>query len=422
MSSRPIAASSRRAPPVGVSPPAPDVRTDSYLLARSLLLVMFATALDVWNYLDLGGWPRYVLVLIPFGMLGLIRLRRPSTYVRHPAGPDRILLVLLVFGLTGTLYGIVVRGTPATALPIFVPMMIAFLYLGCLQDPTSREARVVLRRIEWLGLLYAGLAAVVGSGLLPELAEFRQFRNANLVFMALALASTIARRHWGRAALVLGLWGVAFAFYPSGTSILTGLTVVITLLMMPARPSRIRPYLLGSAAAMAIVLVLLNFNSWVQLSNDYFSLVGKSNNNSTRLAVWTVGMERFGESPVYGDAFSGPTVTTAVREEGQTEFQIPYHNDYILFLAGGGIIGFGLLMLWIAATELLVLHRYIDLIRTGERDKAALIKTLLVGYNAFFVAAAFNPSITGVSRSATIFSIYALMMMTRRSAREAASS
>jgi O-antigen ligase len=400
-------------------PRAADVRTDSYLLARSLLLVMFATALDVWNYLDKGGWPRYFLLFIPLGMFGLIRLRSPSPYIRHPAGPDRVLLVLLVLGLTGTLYGILVRGTPATALPIFLPMVIAFLYLGCLQDPTSRETRRVLRWIEWLGLSYASLAAVVGSGLLPGLGEFRQFRNASLVFMALALAATIVRRHWGRAVLVLGLWGVVFAFYPSGTSILVGLTVVVTLLMMPAGPSRIRPYLLGGAATMAIILVVLNFNAWVQLSNDYFSLVGKSNNNSARLAVWTVGMDRFGESPIFGEFFSGPTVTTAVKEGTSKEFQIPYHNDYILFLANGGIVGFGLLVVWIVGTELLVLRRYMDLVYAGDRDRAALLRILLVGYNAFFVTSAFNPSISGVARSATIFSIYSLMMMIRRSPRQA---
>jgi O-antigen ligase len=167
-----------------------------------------------------------------------------------------------------------------------------------------------------------------------------------------------------------------------------------------------------------VIIVLLNFNTWVQLTNDYFSLVGKSNNNSTRLAVWTVGMDRFEASPLYGEFFSGPTVTTAVREGGRTEFQIPYHSDYIHFLANGGILGFGLLIAWIIATELVVLRRYMMLIEGREGAKAGLLRTLLVGFNAFFVTAGFNPTIMGVSRSASIFSIYALMMLLKAERRE----
>jgi hypothetical protein len=388
----------------------PKRHSGSFLLARGLFLVMLATALDVWNYLDRGGWPRYLLLLVPLVSLLLVRLRDPSPYIRRPGPGDRILLGLLVYGLVGSIYGIVVLGTSATALPIFLPMPIAFLYLSCLETPSDRETWQVLRGIEWLGLIYLGLGAVVSSGLVPGLVEFRQFRNATLVFAALGLGATMTQRHWWRAGLVVGLWAAVFVSYPSGTSVLAALTVVFTLLMMPRRISRVRPYLLGAVGAAAVVIVVLNFSTWVQLSNDYFSLVGKSNNNSSRLAVWTVGLERFGESPVYGQFFSGPTVTTAVREGGLNEFQIPYHSDYIHFLANGGLIGFGLLLTWMVATELAVLRRYTGFLETGQVSKASLLRALLVAYNAFFVTAAFNPTFTGVSRSATIFSMYALMM------------
>lgn len=380
--------------------------------------MLFATALDAWNYLDRGGWPRYLILLIPLGSIVLVRLRNPSPFIRRSSGPDRILLVLLVIGLLGTIYGIFVRGTPQTALPIFAPMLIAFLYLGCLEEPTGQEARALLRGVEWLGVLYIALGAVVNWGLVPGLIEYRQFRNASLLFVALGLAAAVTQQHWGRAMLILGLWAVVFAAYPSGTSALVLLTVALTLLMVPLRPSRVRPYLLGGAAAAAVFIVLLNFNAWVQLTNDYFSLVGKSNNNSTRIAVWTVGIDRFEASPVYGEFFSGPTVTTAVREGGRTEFQIPYHSDYVHFLANGGILGLGLLIAWIVATELLIFRRYMALIEAGEGSKARLLRTLLVGYNAFFVTAAFNPTIMGVSRSASIFSIYALMMILQAGRRD----
>jgi O-antigen ligase len=381
------------------------------VLGLSFLVVFFATALDFWNYLDKGGWPRYLLLLVPLSGFALIRLRSPTALIRRPTSADRVLMALLLFGLTGAIVGVVVEGTSATTLPIFLPMIVAFLYLGCLETPTEREARLLLRGLEWVGILYAGLAAAVALGLIPGFLEFRQFRNASLAFVALGVAAAISQRHWLRFVLVAGLGVLVFVVYPSGTSIVVGLTVAFTLLMVPLRVSRIRPYLLGSAAAAAVILVLLNFNAWVQLSNDYFSLVGKSNNNSTRLAVWTAGLERFQESPIYGDGFSGPTVTTAIREEGRQEFQLPYHNDYIQVLANGGLIGLGLLVGWIVLTELLVFRRYLELVDAGEWYKGATLRTLLSGFNAFVVIAAFNPTISGVSRATSLFCIYGLMML-----------
>ena len=95
-------------------------------------------------------------------------------------------------------------------------------------------------------------------------------------------------------------------------------------------------------------------------------------------------------------------------------FQLPFHNDYILFLVEGGVIGLSLLLGWVIFTELLMLKRYRAYLRIGEESRAALLRVLLIGFNAFFVTAAFNPLFTGMSESATIFSIYALMMMLGR--------
>jgi O-antigen ligase len=372
---------------------------------------MFATALDVWNYLDRGGALRYLILLVPIAALVLVRLRSPSSYIRRPMAPDRLLLALAVYGLAGTLFGILGLGTEATTLPIFLPMTIGFLYLGALGELTEWEARSLLRGLEWLGILYLALAVIVGSGIVPGLADYRQFRNASLVFVALGIGAAIGQRHVIRLGLLLVLWGLSFLYYPSGTSVLVFLAIVFTLFMVPTKPLRARPYVLGGAFLLAVGLILLNFGSWVQLSNDYFSLVGKANNNSTRLAIWTEGIERFQDSPVFGDGFAGPTVTTAVRREGRIEFQLPYHNDYILFLANGGLVGFGLLVAWIIGTEMVAVRRHVTLLEGRERNKAALLRALLVGYNAYFVTAAFNPTITGASRSATIFAMYGVMMM-----------
>ena len=143
----------------------------------------------------------------------------------------------------------------------------------------------------------------------------------------------------------------------------------------------------------------------------YFAAVGKRDNNGTRLALWQAGIDEFRQSPVSGSWFSGPTVIVTTRPGQHKQFQLPFHNDYILFLVEGGLIGLGLLLAWAISTELLMLRRYRAYVALGEHSRAALLRTLLIGFNAFFVAAAFNPLFTGMSSSATIFSIYGLMLL-----------
>jgi O-antigen ligase len=384
--------------------------TEPYLFGRALVLVLLAGALDLFNYLDRGGWPRYVLLLVPLGVVALIRLRMPSGLIRRPSVPDRFLVALLLFGLIGTLYGIFVRHTSATSLPIFSSMTLAFLYLPIHGRLTEGDAARLLRAIERVALLYMVLNAVVSAGAIPGLYEFRQFRNASLIFVGLGLAATIVFRHWGRLLLLLAMWALSFSIYPSGTSVLIALTIAVSLLITDRGNRRVRAYLLVLGTVAAAVLVALNFNTAVDLANDYFSLVGKSNNNDIRLAVWTSGMERFEESPAFGDAFSGPTVITTENEWGK-EFELPYHNAYVQFLAGGGILGVALLAGWILSTEVMALRNHSWLVASQAVFRAGLLRTLLVGFNVFFVSAAFNGTIMGLSRAAAIFLLYGMMML-----------
>jgi O-antigen ligase len=89
---------------------------------------------------------------------------------------------------------------------------------------------------------------------------------------------------------------------------------------------------------------------------------------------------------------------------------LPFHNDFVLFLANGGLVGLGLLVTWFAMTELTLLRRYRGFIRAGDVRRAGLLRAILVCLNAFVVAMAFNPVLPGASRSATVFGLYAIAM------------
>jgi O-antigen ligase len=373
--------------------------TDTYRLARATAFILLATTLDVPNFLDRGNAARYVLLLIPLGVLALNRLRAPSSYLRTPAASDIPLLLLWPIGLAGTLVG----------LSIFLPMSLAFTYLGTVEDITERETEILLRVLAWIGSLYIGLNAVVNAGLAPGVGA-NQYRNASLLFMALGFAGTVILRQWVRLAVLIALEAFVFVSYPSGTTLLVYVAMLLTFTMTAPRPSRARPFFIAILTVAAAIFLVLNFSKGVALTGDYFAVVGKNNADSTRLQAWTDGVRRFQESPLIGNVFSEAGVTTVIRPGGRGEFQIPFHNDYVYFLASGGLVGIGLLVWWIVATEVTVLRRYGDLLANGLTGRSALLRALLVAFNAFFVTSAFNPSLMGMSRSAGVFAVYALMM------------
>ncbi len=384
--------------------------TDAYRFSRAALVVFFAATVDVFNFLDRGGQARYALVLIPIASIVLIRLRDPSTYVRRMSAPDRILLVLWLFGFAGTLYGVFIEKSTTTARPIFVPMIIAFLYLWTIDVPRDDEVRRLLRAVAWIGALYIVLAAAVNTGFIPGLAQFRQFRNAQLGFGFIGLAAAIVLKQQVRFIVLAVLAVFNFLAYPSATSILVTIAMIVTLFMTRPRASRARPYVVALCISVTLLFAILNLPKGIQVLDEYFATVNKFNATYGRLSVWTSGLEQFQQSPVVGKVFSGGTVATATRIRGGSEIRIPYHNNYVLFLAEGGLIGFGLLIAWIVSLEVTLLHRYRGFVEAGMQAQADLLRILLVGFNSFFVAMAFNPVLEGLSRSATIFALYGVAM------------
>jgi O-Antigen ligase len=391
--------------------------TDSFILAKAYVVVVVAAVVDVPNFLDRGNFVRYLLLLVPIGALVWARLRLPSTLIRKPTGSDIVLLVLWVFGICGAVVGAVVLHAHATTLPVFLPMAIAFLYLGTLDPLSDDEVLKLLRALAIIGSVYICLNALVNAHLVPGV-DAKQYRNASLLFMALGLGGTIVLRWWRWLAVLVLLEMYVFATYPSGTTVLVVCAIVLTFAMTAPRPAaRYRPYAIAGACGIAVAVLLVNFSAGVSVTSDYFRVVGKNNADSVRVQAWSEGIDDFIHSPLVGNGFTDALGAIVVHPGGRGEFQIPFHNDYVLFLAKGGLLGFGLLLTWMVSTELIAVRRYATLVEDGQYQRAGLVRALLVGYNVFFVTSAFNPTILGMSRGASLFAVYALIMMVSSSAR-----
>jgi O-antigen ligase len=137
--------------------------------------------------------------------------------------------------------------------------------------------------------------------------------------------------------------------------------------------------------------------------------------NNGRLDLAAAGLDEFRQSPIVGQVFSTQAVAERLRD-GKT---LPFHDDFILFLAEGGVLGLGLLLSWMVYTEITLLRRYRELMTAGNFDRARLTRALLVMINAFFIAIPFNPVMEGVTRTATLFGVWAIAMSLGRPQRGA---
>jgi hypothetical protein len=391
-------------------------KTDSCRLMLSFVLLLLIVTLDVTKSLDRGSAVRYIVLFVPIGAWALIRARRRmGLLIRRPIPADRVLMVLAAIGLTGSVYGRVFLQTGSTALPIFIPMLIAFLYLGVLDEPRETEVHRIVVAIATVGFVYVCLSAVANSGIVPLLKASRAYRNADAMFIPMGAVALLALRK--RAALVMYSIIVVFVFftYPSATIVAVLLSAALSLFITRPSASAGRPWFVAFGVVLVVSVALLNFGTTIGLADEYFAAVGKRNNSNTRLALWRAGLDKFEASPLYGDLFTGETTVTVARNaSGGALFKNPYNDDYILFAASGGLLCLGLLVAWIVLTDVTVFRRYRLLLARGDPVRAALLRTLFVAFNAWLVAAAFNPLFQGTGRSVSLFSVYALMMLVGR--------
>jgi O-Antigen ligase len=385
--------------------------TDGFVLGRALLFMMFLVAIDVKDFWDKSGSSaRYALVLIPLGAAALIRVRYRGPLVRRWSAPDRILFVLMAYGLAGSVYGRVTGDVTSGAVPVFVPMLIAFTYLATLSGPTEEEAVRLVRGLAVVGLVYAFFNAVANAG--ASFIAPKTYRNSKILYVAMGIAAAISSR---RKMVTLALFVLAafiFLSYPSGTDAVVIVTALATWFITKPRGSPVRPVVTMAIGGMIFLIALLNFGATTGLAAEYFHAVGKKNNNNARIALYTGAVHQIEQSPIYGTGFTGNITEYVVRQEGTgAPFKAPFHDDYLMFAAVGGGLALVLLILWVAATEKNVLRRYRGFLVAGEPAKALLLRSLLIGFNTLFVAALFNPELEAVGRGATVFGIYAMMMM-----------
>lgn len=390
-------------------------------LWRTMLVVLVIAALEPSGYFIGEGNGRFVLVALPLVAICVVRSYDNPLTVRAPEPPDRLLILLFLYGLGGSLYGILFIHSDSPALAVFLPMVLGLLHLTTLGPVTDDEARKHLTLVVYLCVVYVVVHAANALGYVPGRnpragpvtvsdSVFSHLK-AFLIVMALGGAWILARRLL--LAVSAGLTFIIFLVYPAGTYVVALLIALITLVATGKRRGRLR------AAAMAGLTLALVGAVYFQvvgtgssrstsLVRAYFKAVQKTDNTSTRGGLWTEAIAEIRGSPFFGSGFTGD-ISLPGRLNGR-DVEVPPHNDLLQIAMGGGLVAMALLVGWLVTTNVVVVRRYWRFIDAGRSPPAQLVRLLLVGYNAFWAIALLNPMVSQVGVHAGLLAIYALMM------------
>lgn len=371
-------------------------------------VVLLCVVVDVEHWL--GPKSVYALLLVP----ALVALRHWGEHrVRRPKASDVVLIVLTVTGVTGAIYGRVHLGTVSSTLAVFAPLGLGLTHFATRGSMSARSARRYHAWLVLVGLLYTALHAVSAT-VNPSWLDQAYYHHNKAFFLILAVSGAAALRKPWLVLVVAGLSTVVFLANPAATYAAAVVAAILTVLYTTHR--------LGKAVAVAasivcVFVLAVAYSSLTQtgnatLTNWYFSTVGKQDNTLTRLELARLAEQRIRQAPVFGSYFAGELSLTNVPRDlvTTTSQRVEPHDDFLQMAMTGGFVGLGLYVSWIALANTEAIRRRRRLLDAGLPNQAALVRTLLIGFNASFAVAVFNPVVSESGLSATIGLFYALSM------------
>jgi hypothetical protein len=357
------------------------------------IIAILAILIDSAGVQSSASFARYSVTALVAGVVLILREPRLSG-----ARAIRVTATLLfLYGVGGTLYGRFAYGTPDGALPVAAPLLL--IVLGPLRPPVGDEATVrALKFLSVLGSAYALATVASYAALGPGAAPVYNHEKAFLIVLgfgtALAARSKVLM---GFAVLAAGL---AFSQYPAATYVVATLAGLLTILVVRMHLGALTRGAVAAVILPGTVLAVLHVDSLITFSTSYFAAVGKTNNGSTRSALYRLALDQIDRAPWLSDFFTG-NLTVITKLAGQSGVVIPVHNDYLGAALGGGVVAAGLFIAIFLFANGLALRT----LATVSPVRRRAIVALLASLNAAAVTAFANPVFMNPGSSVAVYSI-----------------
>jgi O-antigen ligase len=223
-------------------------------------------------------------------------------------------------------------------------------------------------------------------------------------------------------ALMLALTVAAILQYPAATYILAFGAVLLTFLFTSEKTL---PRHIGVVIAIVVPLgigyVAVHLDRATSVTDNYFSVTGKTNNARFRELIYRSATTRIKASPIIGSLFTGESTVAVpraivVRVGGRRVNELPPHSDVVELWMLGGIGAVGLMVGWLVATNIAV-ARYCR--RARRSEDIVLARLLLMIVNGFFTVGLVNPVLDQMGNTLVLAAaILCLRLLILRSAPE----
>lgn len=355
-------------------------------------LVVTALVLDFRGGITSAAGVRYLLLIGIVVYLFRLRDKRGQVW----GWPETLTLLLSGSAVIAAIYNFVsVRQVASSVLPTAVPLLLLLLPA----PPRFISAsRLESRMLALSGLVLAigmALARTEGAGRAP-LAAFNHEKVFLVVFAVLVGASL---GHRTVALLTCLVLGASFVAYPAATMVIGVIVGVGTFWTVLRVKSQAGCFRLAALIGSGLLVALVSLTTVLAVFSGYFSIVGKTDNGSTRAFLYGEAVAKIAESPGWGSFFTGPVTVRAVL--AGTVREVPFHNDYLTLAVGGGI-GAPLCLIGIIA---IANYRGAQFIfeSNDERDRR-LIASALASVNVASFSSLANPVLSNVT-AATGFAL-----------------
>ncbi len=371
-------------------------------------LVTFAVfALDFLAVLSSLSSIRFAFLLVPLTVL-VVSVRSPHGRPVLRA-PDVVLGALVLWGITGAVYGKLVTHPVSSSLTMVLPMAAGLLHLWSSGRPTEEHSRRMLRYLTSLGLAYVLIYLAARLGVRP-LSVIAYSKEKSFLLVLAPMAAFVTRRWWF---LAIELLALAFVFLeePAATFVMVLAAIAVTNMLLSARSGAVKAVAVGVLAVSVFLGFSLVFRSGQQatLITRYFETVGKGDNTPFRLVLLRKGTAEVKAHPVLGNNFAGE-IGIDTNFPGIARFA-PAHNDYLQVAMAGGLVALSLFLYWSWATNRAVHSGYRRLVENGDIHSARLLRVLITSFNAFLFSALFNPLLAGVGIGVMFFLLYGSMSL-----------
>jgi len=375
---------------------------------RVALLTIYLSAFDIRALMRSGSQLRFVIVagIVAIAFFAANRVR--ADHPPYAAARDRLLLILAVYMLLGSLGGRLFLGTVSSALSAAIPLTLAVVPLPRRKEPFSGSPALIRALLHALGVF---LAVAIIARLTPVLGTASRglygHERAYLLIAGLFALWMFHHRVWFTLALLATI--AIFRDYSAATYVVTFAAAVATILFTSRRPPLRRLGIaLAIIAPIGLVYATTHLATATSLTSRYFEIAGKSSNNEFRTIVYGAAAQRVAESPIVGSWFTGESTVVVppgytLLVGGQAQEKVPPHSDMLEIWMLGGIIALGLLLTWLVLTNLAVARFCRE---TSDRDQARLARVLLIMVNGFFAVGLANPVLSQIGNTLILAAAY----------------